>query len=177
MAEIQPFRPVHYSPGCAKDLDRIISPPYDVISAEEQESFYSAHPLNIIRLVLGKQYSDDSPSNNRYTRAAGTLKQWLQDGTLIRGEQPVFTIYQMEFEEPDGGRGSIDGIVALVKVDDYGKGKVLPHEKTYKGPKQDQLSLLRACRASFTPIHALFSDDHNRVGGEYGRLIAQPPEQ
>jgi len=55
----------------------------------------------------------------------------------------------MEFAEPDGGRGSIDGIVALVKVDDYGKGKVLPHEKTYKGPKQDQLSLLRSCRASF----------------------------
>jgi uncharacterized protein (DUF1015 family) len=177
MAEIQPFRAVHYSPSCAKDLDRIITPPYDVISREEQDAFYSAHPLNIIRLVLGKQNPDDSPSNNRYTRAAGTLKQWLQEGVLVRSDQPAFTIYQMEFAEPDGGRGSIDGIVALVKVDDYGKGKVLPHEKTYKGPKQDQLSLLRSCRASFTPIHALFSDDHNVVGGEYGRLMEGPPEQ
>jgi uncharacterized protein (DUF1015 family) len=177
MAEIQPFRAVHYSEKCAKDLDRIITPPYDVISNHEQEAFYSAHPLNIIRLVLGKQYPDDSPSNNRYTRAAGTLKQWLQEGVLTRDEQPGFIVYQMEFSEPDGGRGSIDGIVALVKVDDYGKGKVLPHEKTYKGPKQDQLSLLRSCRASFTPIHALFSDDHNVVGLEYSRLMEQPPEQ
>jgi len=101
----------------------------------------------------------------------------MQERTLVRGEQSAFTVYQMEFTEPDGGRGSIDGIVALVKVDDYGKGKVLPHEKTYKGPKQDQLNLLRACRASFTPIHALFGDDHNVVGREYSALMKGPPEQ
>ena len=177
MAEIKAFRAVHYSGGCAKDLDRIITPPYDVISAEEQEAFYRSHPLNIIRLVLGKQYPDDSSSNNRYTRAAGTLSQWLQEEVLVRDERPAFTVYQMEFELPDGGRDSIDGIVALVKVDDYGKGKVLPHEKTYKGPKQDQLNLLKACRASFTPIHALFSDDHDVVVREYGRLMERPPEQ
>ena len=39
MAEIQPFRAVRYSPSCAKDLDRIVTPPYDVISREEQEAF------------------------------------------------------------------------------------------------------------------------------------------
>ncbi len=177
MAEIQAFRAVHYSGSCSQDLDRIITPPYDVISAEEQEAFYRSHPHNIIRLVLGKQYPDDSSSNNRYTRAATALSQWLEEGVLVRDERPAFTVYQMEFDQPDGGRDSIDGIVALVKVDDYGKGKVLPHEKTYKGPKQDQLNLLRACRGTFTPIHALFSDEHDVVVREYGRFMKQPPEQ
>jgi uncharacterized protein (DUF1015 family) len=101
----------------------------------------------------------------------------MHEGILVRGERPAFVIYQMEFSEPDGDRRSLDGIVALVKVDEYGKGKVLPHENTYEGPKQDQLNLLRACRASFTPIHALFSDKQHVVGTEYASLMQRSPEQ
>jgi len=175
MAEIRPFRMVHYAREFEGELDRLITPPYDVISPEEQESFYQAHPLNIIRLVLGKQYHDDSNGNNRYTRAASILGQWLERGVLVREETPGFMIYQMEFERAEGGRAIIDGIVALVKVDDYGQGKVLPHEKTYKGPKEDQLKLISACRANLTPIHALFDDDKNQVTDLYSSLLHRRP--
>ncbi len=177
MAEIQPFRMVHFDRRFAAELDRLVTPPYDVISNDEQESFYAAHPLNVIRLVLGKQFADDANGNNRYTRAAATLREWLDQGVLKRENYPGITVYQMEFEQPGHGTRIIDGIICLIKVDDYGKGKVLPHEKTYKGPKQDQLNLLSACRANFTPIHALFGDKPHVITDAYSSYIQQSPDQ
>jgi len=40
MAQIRPFRALRYSPA-AGPLERLVAPPYDVISAEEH---YAAHP-------------------------------------------------------------------------------------------------------------------------------------
>jgi uncharacterized protein (DUF1015 family) len=177
MAEIKPFKLVRYNGRCAQELDRLITPPYDVISPQEQDAFYESHPLNMIRLVLGKQLEGDNDRDNRYVRAGTTLKQWLQDGVLSRRERPGFLIYQMEFEWPEGTKTTVDGIVSLVEVDDYGKGRVLPHEKTYKGPKKDQLNLMRACRANLTPIHALFGDDGGAVFKAYKPFMEGPPDQ
>ena len=176
MAIIKPFKRLHYAGGTGC-LERLIAPPYDVISPEQQAAFYEAHERNIIRVVLGKQYPEDSETDNRYTRAAATLKQWIEQGVLVSSERCSLTIYQMEFERPDGGRRTIDGIAALVRVEDYGKGKVLPHEKTYRGPKQDQLNLLRSCRAHLTPIHGLFNDRENAVMREYKHFMTGPPDQ
>lgn len=177
MAKIQPFKMVHYNGSSAKELDRLITPPYDIISPEQQEAYYEAHPRNMIRLVLGKEYPDDNDTNNKYARAAATLKEWLDDGTLVQEDTPGMTIYRMEFDQADIGRRQIDGIIVLVKVDDYGKGRVLPHEKTYLGPKADQLNIMRHCRANVTPIHALFDDENQDVMNEYSRFMQGPPEQ
>lgn len=177
MAEVIPFNAVHYGGESAPNLNRIISPPYDVISPDEQEALYLAHPHNIVRLVLGKRFPEDSDVDNRYTRAAATLRQWLETGVLTRTQKVGFTLYQMEFDQPEGGRRTLDGLIALVKVDDYGKGKVLPHEKTYKGPKEDQLNLIRACRANLTPIHGLFDDEADDVMTAYSDLLRRAPDQ
>jgi uncharacterized protein (DUF1015 family) len=177
MAIISPFRSVHYNGSCAGRLDRLIAPPYDVISPEEQESLYRLHDLNIVRLVLGKDFPDDGDADNRYTRAASTLREWMSHGVLTPTERPVVVVYQLEFDIPDRGRRTLDGIIALVKVEDYGKGRVLPHEKTYLGPRAEQLNLLRATRAHLTPIHALFNDRSNVVADAYGPVMRRPPDQ
>lgn len=177
MAHIAPFKAVQYNGACAEELNRLIAPPYDVISPRQQAALYEAHECNIIRLVLGRQHPHDTDADNRYTRAASTLRTWLDQGVLVKRSRPGLVIYQMEFERPDGGRRIIDGIVALVEVDDYGRGKVLPHEKTYKGPKQDQLNLLRACRSHLTPIHALFNDREHQVINVYRGFMQEPPQQ
>lgn len=177
MAQIFPFYSVGFSSQCAEDLSRLITPPYDVISAEEQDAFYEAHLYNVIRLVLGKKYPWDAQTDNRYTRASILLNYWLKEGILARSEKPGLTVYQMEFTMPDGGKRTVDGLVALVKVDDYGKGRVLPHEKTFSGPKKDQLNLLKTCRAHFTPIHSLFNDPDNTAFNAYAPFIADRPHR
>jgi uncharacterized protein (DUF1015 family) len=177
MAIISPFRSVHYNGSCAGQLDRLIAPPYDVISPEEQESLYQLHDLNIIRLVLGKEFPDDRETDNRYTRAASTLREWMSKGVLTSTERPAVVVYQLEFDIPDGGRRTLDGIIVLVKVEEYGKGRVLPHEKTYIGPRAEQLNLLRATHAHLTPIHALFNDRSNVVMDAYGPVMQRSPDQ
>lgn len=177
MAEVIPFQMVNYNPDYSESLNDLITPPYDVISPEEQESFYNASPYNIIRLVLGKQFADDTDENNRYTRAANTLKTWMNSHVLVRKLKHGFTLYQMDFVRSDGTRARLDGLVGLVKVDDYGVGKVLPHEKTYMGPKKDQLELLRACKANLTPIHAMFDDPDEVILKLYGSIVQSKPEQ
>ncbi|MFH0959414.1 MAG: DUF1015 domain-containing protein [Pseudomonadota bacterium] len=177
MAEIKPFEMVHYGPDYSDALSKLITPPYDVISPEEQESFYNIHPYNIIRLILGKQHGDDTASDNRYTRAAAKLNKWMAEKTLIREQKPCFAIYQMDFEEPQGIRKRLDGLIGLVKVEDYGVGKVLPHEKTYSGPKEDQLELIRACKANLTPIQAMFDDPDDVVRKLYETTMESKPDQ
>ena len=54
MAVIAPFRGITYNIHSGLDLSRLVTPPYDVISEEEQDEFYRADPHNIIRLILGK---------------------------------------------------------------------------------------------------------------------------
>ncbi len=177
MADIKPFKAVGYGENLRDKLDQLITPPYDVISSQEQEAFYKTNPHNIIRLVLGKQYPTDTINDNRYTRAAADLKAWIETGVLVRAQEPSLTIYQMEFDQPEDGRVTLDGLVALIKVDEYGKGKVLPHEKTYKGPKADQLSLMTACRANLTPIHGLYDDERNSIRQEYEEYMKREPDQ
>ena len=101
MAIIKPFRLLHYNGSRTEYLQQLIAPPYDVISPEQQDKLYQAHELNVIRLVLGKRYSADTDTDNRYTRAASTLNEWMDEGVLVLAERPGLTLYQMEFERPD----------------------------------------------------------------------------
>jgi uncharacterized protein (DUF1015 family) len=43
-------------------------------------------------------------------------------------------------------------------VDEYGPGRIRPHERTHPGPKEDRLRLTRATRTNLSPIFSLFSD-------------------
>jgi uncharacterized protein (DUF1015 family) len=43
-------------------------------------------------------------------------------------------------------------------VEDYGPGRIRPHERTQPGPKEDRLRLTRATRANLSPIFSLFPD-------------------
>ena len=45
-----------------------------------------------------------------------------------------------------------------MRVEDYGPGRIRPHERTHPGPKEDRLRLTRATRANLSPIFALYAD-------------------
>ena len=53
MAEILPFKGLRYNPEKIKDISKVITPPYDVISEKERDDYYQLYPENIIRLILG----------------------------------------------------------------------------------------------------------------------------
>jgi len=161
MAEIKPFRGWRYSPGVGP-LDRLVTPPYDVIDAAAQEEYYRRHPYNIIRLEYGKVYPEDTEENNRYTRAAAYFKAWREDKVLVPEDQPALYLYEQEFTIK-GSRLTRTGLICRVKLEPYKKGIILPHEETLPRHKADRLALLRACEANFSPIFGLYMDPERQV--------------
>lgn len=162
MADIQPFRGLRYDPGRVGDPSRVIAPPYDVISPQEQKALYHRSPYNVVRLEYGAAAPDDTPQDNRYTRAGTALVRWQAEGVLVRDDSPRFYVYDQEFTY--GGRTYLRRcLMARVRLAPWEKGVIRPHEHTLTSPKEDRLHLLRACRANISPIFALYRDAQGRV--------------
>ncbi|MGA8283012.1 MAG: DUF1015 family protein, partial [Desulfobacterales bacterium] len=101
MADVIPFRGILYNPDKVDNLADVITPPFDVISDAEQEVFYARSPHNVVRLILGKASTDDSPSHNPHSRAADHLKNWLADRSLVRDIVPAFYLTTLDFTIDD----------------------------------------------------------------------------
>ena len=163
MAKIAPFRGILYNPKKAGDLNKVMAPPYDVISPEFQGRLYERHPQNIIRLILGKVFPDDTPGNDRYSRAALDFKKWQDEKTLVRDVKPAIYYYVQVYRLKDGQRRTRKGFIALAKLEEFGKGGIHPHEKTLAGPKADRLKLMEACHTNFSCIFSIYSEPQKIV--------------
>lgn len=159
MAKIAPFKGVLYNKERIRNIGLVVTPPYDVITPEDQNRFYKKHKNNIIRLELGMQFSEDNQSNNCYTRAARFFDEWLNKGILVRENLPSIYLYELSYAV-NGEKRELTGFISLVSLDN---GGLLPHENTHKGPRDDRLNLLRSCGASFSQIFGLYPDAENSI--------------
>ncbi|MFH1259856.1 MAG: DUF1015 domain-containing protein [Elusimicrobiota bacterium] len=166
MATIFPFRGIRYNGQKIKDLGAAISPPYDVIS-EKEEKQLRGNPYNIIHLELPQ-------GANRYWKAAQKLNFWQKKKILVRDDQPLFYVYKQIFSV-EGKKYSRCGFFVSLQIESWGK-TVKPHEKTLSKPKEDRLSLLRACRTNISPIFGLFSDTNRAVQKILLNITKQEPE-
>src|SRR5437879_5440463 len=158
MAEILPFRGVLYDPAKVGDVTAVVAPPYDVIGPDEQAALYERHPCNIVRLELGREHPGDGPQDNRYTRAKRFLDAWLRDGVLRRDGRPAIYPYAAEYRLRSGAVRTMRGFLSLVKLEEFGTGRIFPHETTRAAAKDDRYQLLETCRSNFSPIFSLYSD-------------------
>ena len=168
MVDVNAFHGILYNPEKVPDLKQVVTPPYDVITPEAQEIYCRRHDHNAIRLDLGKEFPDDSPTNNRYTRAAVFFEDWRKNRILIQDGRPALYRYEITYSLADQGQASrktLRGFFAIVKLEIFSSGKILPHENTFPKVKEDRLHLLRACRANFSPIFALYMGSEDRVQG------------
>lgn len=175
MAIIKPFRGLRYNQEIITDISAVVTPPYDVISPQDQERYYQIHPNNIIRLDLGKDFSGDTEEANKYTRAAEFLKSWREKGILKQEDAPAIYIYDQEFLS--GNRWLVRrGFIALVKLEPFDKGSIYPHEQTLPGPKADRLKLTQSCRANLSSIFALFPDENNVIDTFLSTIAVTKPD-
>lgn len=175
MAIIKPFQGLRYNQDVIADLSSVMTPPYDVISPQEQERYYQIHPNNIIRLDFGKDVPGDTEEANKYTRAAEFLDAWWKNGTLKQEDAPAIYIYDQEFLSGDRWL-SRRGFIALVKLEPFDKGSIYPHEQTLPGPKADRLKLTQSCRANLSSIFALFPDEDNEINADLLTMTSAKPE-
>ena len=174
MAAIKPFKAIRYNPSLISDPGAVITPPYDVISAEEQDRLHQKNPYNIIRLEYGRTYPADNDNNNRYTRASDTLNKWLNAGILEADGEPLYYLYEQSYTY-DSIIYKRRGIVAALGLESYQSKVVLPHELTLTGPKKDRLQLLSSSRTNISPILTLFPDPEKRMSDFFARVNNDKP--
>jgi uncharacterized protein (DUF1015 family) len=154
MADVRPFRALRYDPARA-DLALTVAPPYDVISPDEQAELYERSGYNAVRIEYGEQLSGDTDANSRYTRAAADVEAWRRQGVLLRDDAPAIYAYDQQFSS-GGCQHRRRAWFAAVRLEEWEKGVIKPHEHTLSGPKADRLELLRATRLQISPVYCLF---------------------
>jgi uncharacterized protein (DUF1015 family) len=145
---IEPFRALMYDTRICGDLATVVAPPYDLINSTLQAELYARSPYNIVRLELGRE-------PDRYSVAAQTLRQWREQKILIRAGVSGFYLYTQIFDL-EGRRLRREGLIARIRLDHPEDGRILPHEKTFAGPKQDRLQLLSATRVNLSSIFGIY---------------------
>jgi uncharacterized protein (DUF1015 family) len=156
VAKVVPFEAIHYNISrFGRDLTRFAAPPYDVIDPV-MERRLKEDRLNITHITLGDQ-------GDEYCVASRRLKTWLDDQVLVRDQGMGFYIYEQTFGGPDGLPRVRSGIIGLVRLEEFSKGIVMPHEKTIPKHKADRMSLMKAVRGDIEQIFLLYDDASGEI--------------
>lgn len=167
MAEIKAFRGLRFDCEKAGEIEKLVCPPYDIISEEQRQSYLAENEYNIIRLELPK-------GEEPYKTAGNTLKKWLNGGILRKEDEDAVYIYEEEFTV-GGITRSFKGCIARVKLEEFSKGIILPHEETLSKAKEDRLNLMKATNCNFSQIYSLFTDSEHTVTAILDKLSTGTP--
>src|SRR5258708_7206050 len=144
-----PFRALMYNRKMAGEPARVVAPPYDLIGAARQNQLYERSPYNVVRLELAREA-------DRYGAAEKTLADWLAAGALERSARPAIFQYTQTFDV-EGQLLHRTGFVARVRLEEFDRGRIVPHEKTFPAAKEDRLRLLTALQINTSSIFGLYS--------------------
>ncbi len=147
MPRFTPFPALRYRDP---ELDDLVAPPYDVLSADDLDALGAA-TFNITHVDVPRE----SEGPQRYERAAATLREWIDAGIMRYDDGDTFTLYRMRFTDSTGTARDIVGVLGGLEVVDEGAGGVLPHERVTPKASTDRLDLTRATGANMSPIWAL----------------------
>lgn len=169
MAVIKPFRGMRYDVSKAGEISKLCCPPYDIISEKQREGYIAENEYNVIRLELPKD------GENPYSAASDILDLWREKGILIHEDKPAIYIYEEEFTAYSE-RKSIKGIIARVKLEEFSKGIILPHEFTLSKAKEDRFNLMKATNCNFSQIYALYMEEKHLTLNTIDECSTSAPE-
>ncbi len=166
MAQIKGMRALRFS-SAAGEIGELCCPPYDIISEEQRKAYLARNEHNVIRLELPK-------GEDPYGEAGRVLKDWMESGIITRDEESLY-VYEEEFTAY-GQRMKVKGMICQVKLEEFSKGIVLPHEETLSKAKEDRLNLMKATGCNFSQIYSLYIDDGSRTRPRVDALSAGAPQ-
>jgi uncharacterized protein (DUF1015 family) len=155
VAEVRPLHALHYNLAAVGSLGDVTAPPYDVIEADQRRDLAARSPFNAVELDLPQAPGGADP----YEHAAELLEEWTLQGILTGDRESAVWALAQDYTGPDGERRTRRGLLARVRVTEYGPGLIRPHERTHPGPREDRLRLTRATRHNLSPIFSLYEGD------------------
>lgn len=171
MPRVLPFTGLRYA-APAYDLERLVSPPYDVIGPAEHGQLRALSPHNASYVELPEDAS--GAPGSRYRLAAETLAAWRREGVLKPDPRPAYYLSETQFTHAGQTLQRRD-VLAALGVEPWSSGAVLPHEHTMAAPKADRLELLRATHLNAAPIWVLHTERLPALDRAWAVAEASPP--
>lgn len=172
MAEVRAFRAIRYA---ARDASKLIAPPYDVLDARDKEALCARDPHNVVEIDLPHVPPKNAGPAQCYESAAARMRAWLSEGVLTTDAQPAIYCYHQIYTH--AGRSYTRKMFFVrLRLEEFGKGQVFPHEQTFGGPKEDRLLLTRATAANLSPIFGLYPDAERQVSAALDAAIHRDPD-
>lgn len=168
MAKIKAFRGVRFNTENAGKIEQLVCPPYDIIDEEQRLAYISRNENNIVRLELPQ-------GSNAYQTAAKIYNKMKDNGVLMREEEPSLYIYE-EIFEVDGQKRSLKGVICCVKIEEFEKGIILPHEFTLSKAKEDRMELMKATNCNFSQTYSLYVDEEHKTTKKLDFLSLREPD-
>lgn len=163
IALFAPFRGERYAD--AGSLARRLAPPYDVISPEQRDRLAVQDPANIVKVDLPVADRRGDP----YAHAARLLADWRARGILQRDHAASAYVLRTTSRFEDGSLRARTGVFLAVAAESFAGGRVKPHERTHKGPKEDRRRLTHATACNLSPVFLLAPDS----SGDLERLLVE----
>ena len=175
MVVFRPFRGWKYNPDVVGDLAKVVSPPYDLITPELQESLLKRSPYNVVHLEAGENLDWNAPGGNTYRNTTDLFEEWLRRGVLRREPEPCFYLSQhiFTFQGETKSRIGITGCIGLAEYDSH---EVFPHEFTEEPAVLDRVALMEACNANFSPIMSLYRDPAKYLNRIFEEVMSTTPD-
>ena len=174
MAEIRPFSGWRYNQSLVKDISTVICPPYDVISSSLHENLHTRNDYNFIRIEDAKKSPNDTPADNKYTRTTATLAQWLNQKVLVPENSPAIYLHDHYFRLQ--GKDHVRrGIIARVRLEEWDKMIIRPHENILSAPKEDRQNLLKALKVNTSPVLMMYQDPERKIATALAKETKKKP--
>ena len=147
MADIQPFRGIRPKPEL---VQKVASPPYDVLNSKEAKELAKDNPYSYLRVVKAEINFDtdiDSHSEEVYQKSAEVLQGFIREGVLIQDETPCFYLYEITM-----GDHTQRGLMFGASVEEYEKGLIKKHEFTKPDKEDDRAHHVDVLNANTGPV-------------------------
>lgn len=166
MAEVLGFKGMRFSKKAGK-IGGLCCPPYDIISDKQRKEYLKTNKHNVIRLELPREGKDP------YKEAGKVLSKWIKKRILQQDNNSLY-IYEEEFQI-HGERLKIKGLIGRVKLEEFEKGIILPHENTLSKAKEDRLNLMKATGCNFSQIYSLYMDEGAVIRPQVDKMSESKP--
>ncbi|MFA5145694.1 MAG: DUF1015 domain-containing protein [Candidatus Omnitrophota bacterium] len=168
MAKIKPFKAVVYNKEKIRDAAKVVCPPYDVISIQDQQRYSDLSQYNFIHILLSK----DIPREDKYRRAANYFRGWLKEEILVQDPKPAIYFYSQQYNLKGEKRTRL-GFVSLLRLGGDKESPVFSHEHTRLEPKEDRFRLIKQVKANLSPIFVIFLDNKRIIQRIYQKYIRE----
>ncbi len=166
MTTARSFPFLRYNADVTGDPGALLAPPYDVIDDAGRAALAAASPYQSVLVEL--------PEGGNPQAAADLMTQWIADDVL-EGDVGL-ALVQQRYVGPDGVRRTRLGVACEVQLHAFEEGVVMPHERTFEGPRRQRLELMRITQANISPVFLAYHDAERTLSEMFSSVTDSPPD-